>query len=160
MCIIIDTCALASVFSEESQDHQDFKAVRDWIVNRDGKVVFGGTRYNTELRNAGKYRRLFAEFERAGKVIRVSDADVDGVEVSAKELEPARDFDDPHLVAIVVVSGCRLLCTNDKRAIRFVTQTRFYPRPVRRPKIYSRLRHAPLLSDDNVAPICVRPKRL
>ena len=38
-------------------------------------------------------------------------------DVENKEVDP--DFDGPHIIAIVIVSGCKIICSKDRRAFRF-----------------------------------------
>ena len=35
-----------------------------------------------------------------------------------------KDCDDHHIIAIVRISGCRLICSNDKRADRYIKDRR------------------------------------
>jgi predicted nucleic acid-binding protein len=155
MCIIIDTNTLASVFNPNSQDHPDFQPVLDWIIAGRGKIVLGGTKYGVELKMSGeKIVRVFREFLKRRKIINVSDSEVDREEIRIKTLESSTDFDDAHIVALLDVSGCMLICSKDKRAFRFFKKMELYKQRAERPKIYHSQANADLLCDANIAPCC------
>ena len=154
MCIIIDTCCLALVFNSKTKGHDDFKPVRDWIVDGDGKMVYGGTKYKRELAKAHRYRRLVIEFKRAKLAIELDSLPVDNAEKQVTIKTCDTSFNDQHLVAIVIVSKCRLLCTCEKSALPFIKDASLYPRGVKRPKIYSGKQNTRLLTDRNIAGIC------
>jgi predicted nucleic acid-binding protein len=154
MCIVIDTNAFSSVFNERASDHPGFKPVRDWIEVGKGKAVYGGTRYEDELKKATKYLGTFAELARARKVVRVCSSKVDLEQHRMEQLIDDDSFDDAHLAAIVAVSGCKLVCTNDKSSHQFLTDPSIYPRTGLRPRIYTGLRNGKLLCDKNIAKCC------
>jgi len=155
MCIIVDTSALSPVFNQKDVKHARFRSVLQWIVQGRGKLVYGGSRYRNELRQAGRYFRLFAELKRNRKVIEVKDVDVDKAEQRAIDSVNDTKFDDPHLVGIVVVSGCKLVCTDDRRSIPFLKRRELFPNGISRPKIYTGARtNELLLCDENIAEIC------
>lgn len=158
MCLIIDACCIHCVFNDSSTGHNNFKPILEWIINKEGKIIYGGTKYKNELKKAiGKYRRLFQLLESKGKIILLDDAKVDGTQKEIEALEINPDFDDPHLIAIIIESGCRIICTNDKRAIRFLKDTSLYPCSRMRPKIYSSKRNEPLIKDSrNMVAMCKR----
>lgn len=154
MCIIIDTSALSSVFNRTSKVHLEFSPVFDWIIRGKGKVVYGGTKYKRELAQARRYAKLFAELRRAGRTALVDDQKVDQEQRILEETSLPQDFDDPHLVAIVIVSHCKLICSNDSTAYLFFKDKTLYPEGVERPKIYSGYSNKSLLVDENIADIC------
>lgn len=152
MCAIIDTCAFAHVFNEEAEGFKEFRSIREWLMKGGGKAVYGGTKYATELtgRNAG----MLAQLERRGKTVRLDKAAVDKIAKALKKERPERDFDDEHLVAIVIVSGCRVVCTKDKRAHPYLKMDALYPKPAKKPKIFDSSKTAKLCCDKNMAPVC------
>lgn len=156
MCIIIDTCVIHCVFGEKSKNHANFEAVLTWLRDRDGKMIYGGNKYKKELKSSiGKYRKLFSQLLKSGKIIQLNDANVDSIQKDIENLETNKDFDDPHLIAIIIESGCKILCTNDKRAIKFLKKPHLYPRPGMRPSIYTSKRNKSLVTDTrNIVPIC------
>ena len=154
MCIVIDTNTFAAVFDRESQNHNDFRPVLDWIVYGNGKIVYGGTKYKEELRRARKFLGIISQLSKVSKVKEIPEAAVDARQREVESMVVHPDFDDPHLVAIIGVSGCRLICTGDFRAYRFLKSKSFYPKHVERPKIYRNAANQDLLCDDNIAEIC------
>ncbi len=72
MCIIIDTNTLASVFNQASLNHSNFKPVLDWIYSGNGKIVYGGTRYESEIKN---YLGIFNELNKMNRAIKVNNPD-------------------------------------------------------------------------------------
>lgn len=154
MCVVIDTNTFGSVFNRTSSEHEEFAPVLNWITNGKGKIVYGGTKYREELRNTVKYLKIFGQFAKKRKVVLIDDNAVDQYQTTLESIESHRDFDDPHLVAICYVSKCRIICTNDKRAIPFLTRKKFYPNNSPRPKLYTKKRNSNLLRDRYIADIC------
>lgn len=154
MCIIIDTNAFAAVFDASTSSHDEFAPVLRWIKDGKGKIVYGGTTYKNELRRATKYLRLMVQLKTAGKIIEICDEMVDRHEEDLAKQVPDPDFDDRHIAAIIKVSGCKLVCTQDARSHRFLKRSELY-RPHRsRPKFYSGKANASLLSDRYITECC------
>lgn len=154
MCIIIDTNTFNSVFDVTSPEHVQFAPVLEWIINGKGKIVYGGTKYKEELKQASKYLKIFGQFHRSRKVVTIDDASIDAYQKILEEKEKDKDFDDPHLVAICYISKCRIICTGDKRSFPFMARKDFYPNNSPRPKLYTKNKNADLLCDNLIAEIC------
>ena len=152
MCIVIDINTLASVFDKKSANHEEFKDVFDWIVDGKGMIVYGGTKYIEELSKT-KYLSLFVQFKNANKAIQVK-GNVDIETALVSELIQHPDFDDQHLVALLKVSGCKLICSQDARAYPYFQHNLFFNPASKRPKIYSSSRNKDLLTDRNIADVC------
>lgn len=158
MCIVVDSNVLGAVFNKMSVNHYEFAPVLDWVVNGRGMVVYGGTKY---LNEAGKkYLDLFAELGRRGKAKNIDRTEVDGKEAWVTAKIQHADFDDQHLIGLLIVSGCKLICSLDTRAYPFFTHSTFFSPADRRPKIYSSRRNADLLVDINIAEICRPAKKM
>lgn len=154
MCLIVDTNSFSPIFNPTDADHPDFKPILDWITSGKGKIIYGGSKYKQELAQARKYLKLFTEFKKINKIVEVSD---EAVDTEQRELEGRvdhRDFDDPHLVAIAIVSRCKLICSKDERAHPFIKDKMLYPDKLKPPKIYSNQTHMHLLNDKNIVRIC------
>lgn len=163
MCIVIDVNTVHSVFNPDCANHVHFKAVLDWIVTGRGKIVCGGTRYFEELAKLQKYIRVINLLKSAGKVVLVNDADVDRKAEELKKICADNDFDDPHIVALLIVSGCKLVCSQDARSYPYLRKAEWYPAAAARPKIYcsrSSRRAGSILADKNIASICLPCERL
>ena len=155
MCIVIDTCTFASVFDSSSDKHSNFVPVLNWVRNGKGKIVYGGTKYKRELKLANKYFKILVEFKKTNKIVEIDDEQVDLEQQVLEDLLSHRDFDDAHLVSIIIVSGCKLICSEDKRAFPFLQNKDLYPKNINTPKIYSgRKSNRALLNDKNITSIC------
>lgn len=150
MPIIIDINCLSSVFSQSSDDHKDFKPVLEWILFGKGKMVYGGTTYLKELSKAKKYLKIIQLLRDSNRVILGNHENVDKIEKEVIVIEKDDDFDDPHLLAIVVDTKCRLICSKDMRAVKFLKDPKFYPKGVKIPSFYSGKVNESLLSDKYV----------
>ena len=156
MCIVIDICALASVFRAASDDQDQFRPVYDWIFSgkRKGKIVYGGTKYKKELRKMPNYEKILHLLDWLGKTVTVEDAEVDLEQEKVEDRLQDKNFNDPHIVAIVIVSKCCLVCTTDKKSHRFLKDKKCYPRGFKAPRIYPGPGNRNLLTDANMAAIC------
>ena len=142
MYLVIDTCCLARVFDPKNAEHDDFEPVLEWISTGNGSMIYGGTKYKTELQGAKRYLRLITLLEKKGRVRVLSDKAIDTIAADLKLAVPEKRFDDEHLVAIVIVSRCRIVCTNDLKAIPYIKRKDFYSKhKIHPPKIYSRKEH-------------------
>lgn len=155
MCLVIDACCLANVLNPADQRHIHFAPVFEWVFNGKGRVIYGGTKYKHELSKLPRYLGLLAELERKGRVIQLSDAEVDAIANVLKAEVGDAQFNDEHLVAIVIVSRCLIVCTNDTVAKSYLKRRAFYScRGVSRPKIYSSERNKNLCCDKHISPVC------
>ncbi|PKP57831.1 MAG: hypothetical protein CVT88_08350 [Candidatus Altiarchaeales archaeon HGW-Altiarchaeales-1] len=156
MCIIIDANALGLVFNAETNEHEKFKPVLDWINNGKGKIVYGGTKYETELIKAGKLK-LIKLYNDIGKAVYICNKKVDDKQSEIEKRVNNPHFNDSHLVAIVYVSKCKLICSNDRDAYPFLKDSSIYQNEIPAPKIYNKQsfrKHKQLLNDSNIAECC------
>ncbi len=158
MCIVIDTCAFASTFNINALDHSEFSPVLKWLAEGKGKIVYGGARYKMELGKARNYYKFFRTLERSGKVVLVDDTKVDRIEKQIQQIIASNSsyhqFNDTHIVAIIIISKCLLVCTKNLRHTKFIRRSEFYPRGIKRPSIYCGKRNENLLNDSYIANIC------
>jgi len=156
MCIVIDANTLSAVLDKENEQHQEFLPVLKWVLEGKGKIVYGGSTYRREVfEKMPRFNRFVQELVRLRKTIMLPAEDVDREEQRIRAIESSTDFDDPHIVAILDVSGCFLLCSGDKRSDRFVKNKKFYKNRSAPPKIYRCSRyHRKLLNDGNIAECC------
>lgn len=152
MCIVIDVNVLPNVFQSTNADHQEFKYIKDWIINGKGKLVYGGTDFINEI--PVKFRRIINQLKIANKVVLANGKDVDNYTKEVKKIIQHRDFDDPHLVALLKITGCKLIASNDIRAYPYFRHQVFFGVSRNRPKIYSGSGNRNLLVDNNIADIC------
>jgi hypothetical protein len=162
MCIVIDSCVLSRVFRTSDKGHAKFKPVCDWIVHGDGMLVFGGTKFTAEICDAQlwfiKFLRLLTEM---GKAHQADTAKVDKRQKVVEGLVKDKDFDDPHLIALLGVTGCQLICTDDKRAEKYLLDKTLYPKKRRPPAIYKGGKtQSVLLTAAHTGKCCEPKKRL
>ncbi len=150
MCVVVDTCAMHRFFDEKDVD---FSAINNWVYKGKGKIVIGGTKYRDELAKLSKITALIAELRRVNKVVIIDRKKVDDRVKALKILEPKADFDDPHIVAIVDESGCKIVCTLDGRSEKYLKRANLY-NTSKRPKIYKKASHANMIRDANIAGVC------
>ena len=158
MCLVIDACTMSRVFNPANKEHYKFVHVLNWIMSTGGKgrMVYGGTKYYDELVKSGGLSTL-VELRKTGKAVWVKDEIVDKKAAELKELFPEDDFDDEHLVALVVVSRCCVVCTVDKTAMAYLKRKDVFGNEhgVKRPKIYCGHKgNEELCCNENVADIC------
>ena|SRR5690554_3908565 len=154
MCLIIDANCFSCVFDKSDKNHSEFSAILKWITEGEGKIVYGGKKYKSELKNASKYIRIFRLLKEAKRAIEVCDDKVNRAEKIASSLKVHKDFDDPHLIAIATVSGCKIICTQEKRAIPFLKDPKLYPKGCTPPSLYTSSRNKDLLTAKYIADIC------
>lgn len=145
MRVVIDANALSVVFNEENKRHNEFRPVLDYIRRRDrrGMFTYGGTKYIEELKKVESLLKIISELHRIRQALKLPCAEVDN-KTKGLEREIARGFNDHHIIAIVIVGNCSIICSEDKSAYPFFKDRRYYHnRPV--PRIYSKRKNADLL---------------
>ncbi|MBF0541786.1 MAG: hypothetical protein HQK91_10100 [Nitrospirae bacterium] len=133
MCVVIDINVFPHVFIEKLNEYTPLKK---WITIGNGKLVYGGTKYINELRQMSKYRKFLIRLRKARRLVEVDCLKVDNQEKLLID-KNLNDFDDPHIIAIIIVSGCKLICTDDKRSYQYIKYKDIYPKNFELPKIYS-----------------------
>lgn len=152
MCIIIDTNTLSHVFNKNDEKHPEFKPILDWILNGQGKVVFGGTKYLHEI--SPKIVPILNTLRAVNKAVKVDDNLVDAEAIKVSAMIQHADFDDQHIVGLLLMSGCKLISSLDARAYPYFQHNLFFSAK-KRPKIYTGERNSDLLCNHNIADICM-----
>jgi ATP phosphoribosyltransferase regulatory subunit HisZ len=145
--MVIDTDVFSCVFNPENSRHQDYAPVFEWIDKGPGDAVYGGTTYRSQLGYSKV--KVLEELGKRRRAKLVNDDVVDSEEEKVKALVP-RECDDTHLIAIFRASGCRLLCSGDKRADKFIKDRKLYYKHQHPPSIYRNRSHAHLLNPKNL----------
>lgn len=153
MCIVIDINVFPIVFDSRHKEHSKFIDLFRWITTGRGFIVFGGTHYLKELKGIRSYLRFITELDRSGRTRRLIDELVDKEEKLVQKIINSNDCDDCHLIAIVRVSGCRLICSNDRRADKYLKNGKYYPKQQKAPHIYRDNSHKRLLCNKNICDI-------
>lgn len=154
MCIVVDPPLFIALFKSDDAEHEKFKPVLEWVIKGPGKFVTGGSQYKKELSRISSILGVLTELKKKGKIVSVEEKVVNLDVEKIKKIEPSIDFDDPHLVALVRLTSCKLICTRDARSFRYLRSTKLYDRLSSRPKIYTRARNASLLCPKNIANCC------
>jgi hypothetical protein len=154
MCIVIDINTIPCVFSDGSDCHDEFEPVERWILKGKGKIIIGGKKYKDELRKMPDYLTFFKDLEKRGKVVPLEDNEVDSYEEEIKLIVSDSRFDDPHILAIIAISKCKVLCSNDKKSFDYIQNQALYPKGVKIPRIYSKRKCENLLVDENIVGKC------
>jgi len=112
VCVIIDANVAPKVFSNPPA--KEFQPVLDWLVNprKTGCVVYGG-RLTEELQATERVRGQLVELSRAGRARQFPNEKVNRKEKELVE-EGLCISDDPHIIALAIVSGARTLCSHDR----------------------------------------------
>lgn len=150
MAIIVDTNCFARVFNRECKEHEEFAPVLNWIVNGNGFLVYGGSKYLEELKKSCVYMKIFRLLRDLNKAFEFDRQLIDKLTLEYQKKYGNKDFDDPHLPAIVIVSKCRLICSDDKRSIPYVTASYMYPKRFSKPSYYIGSKDSYLLVDRNI----------
>jgi len=162
MCVIIDMNTLSCVFNPKNKQYNEFKPVFDWIDKGEGRIVYGGSKYREELREMSNYLNFLKEYKKRNKdkVINVDDDKVDQEQQKVKKklekINPNSDFNDTHIVAIIIVSGCRLVCSKNSDHYPFIKNRRLYPSKFGKTSIYRGYADKDMLLSRNVKRLCKR----
>ena len=109
MCAIVDANAANDVFGEGRTEAA--RGFFEWLAIGDGILVVGG-KLLRELEGT-KCREWLPQAERAGRLVRADDNDVDRQTRYLQDNESCKSRNDHHVIALARVSGARLLYTND-----------------------------------------------
>lgn len=156
MCLIVDTCCISRVFNQDNAEHKHFAPALKWITDGKGKLIYGGTKYGIELRKCGEVLvRTVTELGRKMRLIEIDRDEVDRVAAELRRKVAKDDFDDEHIVALVILSRCCVVCTCDARAFPYLKRRDLYPKDVKRPAIYrGRPNNKDLCCEKYMAEIC------
>lgn len=110
MCAIVDASATYEVFGRKQTTAG--RRFREWLDSGHGQLVVGGKALRELLRN-GNFEKWFLEARRSPALVRQLRAET--ILEKEKELGGCQmRSNDQHVVALALVSGARLLYTNDK----------------------------------------------
>ena len=114
MCAIVDNNVASEVFGNRPPEAG--KRFRNWLGNRNGRLVVGG-KLLEELKGNSGFREWFQQNQLSGRLRQVQRSQVDAEEQRVR-LENLCQSDDEHVLALALVSGARLLYTNDAALIK------------------------------------------
>jgi predicted nucleic acid-binding protein len=114
-------------------------------------MIYGGTKYLKELSEVRGLAKLLTELEKQRRVEILPTTCVDSVAEEVTERVNDKRLNDEHLIAIVIVSRCRIICTDDKKAVPFIKRSDLYKKyGAKRPSIYRYATHKDMCGDKNV----------
>lgn len=143
--IIIDANAWCYIFNTTLPRHIDFLPVRNCITKRQVKIAWGGTVYIREIKKCFNYLKIHAELDRSRVLEPFNTSEIDQISKQLKKIEPNTKFNDPHIVALQIVSKAKVICTGDKQSHPFITNRKLYPKGHNLAKIYSKRNHSKML---------------
>jgi hypothetical protein len=97
------------------------------------------------------------ELRKLGKAVRIDDGIVDRRAAELKAQFPEAAFDDEHIVALVLISRCCVVCTVDNTAMTYLKRKDIFSTEPggKRPKIYCGHKgNENLCCNEHVADIC------
>lgn len=108
MCIIVD----ANVANDISNLTEDGKPVVQWALKGGGAIIIGG-KLKKEL-YLTKIRTTLVILSQAGRLHNLDDEKVSELTEKIKKSKICCS-DDPHVIAAILLSKCRLIFTRDKK---------------------------------------------
>lgn len=138
MCIILDANCLGLFVSADGS----MAPVSTYFI-RNGSIAIGGSKLKAEYRNNKKFVSFLAELMKKGQVHKINDSAVDDLE-GIIATRPDAKSDDPHILAIAVLSNARVLISHDQPLHQDFTSTNFF---TPKGRIYQNPRHRRLLSN-------------
>jgi hypothetical protein len=143
MFLIIDINVIPKVFNYKHRDHAHYAEVNKCLFECEGKMLFGGTTFIDELQEFKKesYINIFNDLKRKNKWIELDIAEVNLEEKKIYAIQSKGQFNDAHLIACIVVSykkncACKVVCSEDKNADKYLTDKKFYSSSKHVPSIY------------------------
>ena len=128
MCAILDASVVSQVFGNKCPPAG--RAFLDWIVNRHGRLVFGG-KLDRELSQNGEFSAWVRQALLSGKAERLDGKRIDQVAERLKNEGSCRSNDE-HVIALAQLSGARLLFSNDRSLNHDFVNIELVPRPTGR----------------------------
>ena len=134
MCAIVDVNHCFKVFGDPEQRTPAGRFFFEWLEGPNGRLVLGGTKFNTEIGKVGHYISWLQTAIRTGRAHRVND---DMVDTAEQELVAGNvcESDDHHLIALARIGGARLLFSEDPDLHEDFRNPRIIANP--RGKVYS-----------------------
>jgi hypothetical protein len=152
--MLIDANLISVFFNKDNNRHEVYRPVLNWFITGRAKIIIGGGHYKNELSRQRKFLPIIQELRRFNKTHSFFDGDVENLTAIIQSQETSGDLDDPHIIALLVISQAKLFCSEDKRLDKFLVNKKFYPGNQEPPKILrlSELERSSLnlLVDDNI----------
>lgn len=154
MCVVIDANVLSCVLCSSNELHEDFLPILKWILLGKAKMSLGGKLYTEEIaKKQISFLPFIKELIRLNKIHLFNNAQVESMTNEIQGKITDSDFDDPHIIALLIVSKATILCSNDCRLFKYVHMIKDLNAGSINPKIYTSKHHKPqtdLLCDENI----------
>jgi hypothetical protein len=154
MCMLVDANLIPIVFKSSNYLHNKYKPIINWLLYGKGKLVFGGYYFEKEIKESLiGFMPLIKELTRLNKTHYFSNEDVDVLTKEIKNRIKDTDFNDPHLVALLIISKATVFCSNDKKSFKFIKEKSLYPKGQNMPRIFSASEHIQcknILNNNNI----------
>jgi len=145
MPIVIDVNCMGRVFDKTNSEHKEFSDVLIFIKEGKGRLIYGGTKYLSELKVSRAYIGVLTELRKAGRAVAIRNDAVDAATKRVIAATSGKGCDDPHVIGLLAASNCALLCSMDKRSYPFVRDRSLYSKDSVRVRIYSSSRNREIL---------------
>ena len=106
MCIILDANAIGDM---NGRTEHGIPVIR-WLLTGGGGLIVGG-KQKRELSASDKMLSTMVKLNQAGKLFTLDDKKVDAL---TEKLKPECSSNDPHVIAVAHISGCRLIFSRDR----------------------------------------------
>ena len=136
MCLIVDTNVASAFFCERAAQYDE---ILNAVVKGRCCIYYGGALRREYAKSKAILVQVLA-LDRAGRAKVLPDKEIDELSETFKD---GCKSDDPHVIALAVISNCRLLCTNDQLLEQDFTDPRLLARP--RGNIYKNASHRDLI---------------
>lgn len=136
MCLIVDANVASDFFCNNGAHYRELLEA----VARGRCCVYYGGELRREYGKMRTVREKIIGLDRAGRAKLLPDSEVDSL---ADTIANVCTSDDPHVVALAMITSCRLLCTNDKLLQQDFTNAQLLAKP--RGNIYKNSSHHALI---------------
>lgn len=140
MCLILDANIVHKVFPSPSDD---FEPVLRALASGKAALVYGGELSREYQRTSG-FLGFLRRLDQQGAAKQFPDTTVDRETEKIRRSGCCRS-DDPHILALAVVSRARLLCSEDEALGEDFTDPSILARP--RGHVYKRAEHSHLIRE-------------
>lgn len=138
MCLIVDANIIHKVFPSPSADH---RPVQQALTGLKAMMVYGG-QLRREYLQIRWFRTFLRRLDQTGAAKVFPDDEVDARTEAIRRAGGYRS-DDPHILALAIVTNVRLLCSEDQDLSTDFTNREIIRDP--RGSVYRRAEHAHLL---------------
>ena len=110
MCAIVDANVMGEVVGNARSEAGEY--FYDWLDNG-GTLIAGGKKFLSEMSKNQNFLIVFNEMRRTGRAYLANSGKVDAEERAVRARNVHQSKNDKHILALAMVSGARLLFTND-----------------------------------------------